>query len=289
MRQHTLVLAVVAAISLTGCGTMPTASLNALLPAAPALQNAPIVAQAALTAPVAPAVTAPLISSNAASLVSAGAAQAAPLLNPSTLLFSDGGTLTDAQLQADAGDGYSIQAIMPSTPIGTAFDKTGTLRQTSTGFQFDVTSSFLVFFKKSTTTYDVTGPSAILTALASDANKKVEIEGMLNGTSVTAFSVDRELSFSFLTDWFTKGKIKGTVRDAGGNVMSGATVQATDNNGFEFTAITDNDGEFSIKHLNAGNYVLDISKSGYRDATGSTNVAKRHSVNAAAMLNPKTP
>jgi hypothetical protein len=288
MRQNTLVLAVVAAISLTGCGTLPTGSFAAPSPSESTLQNTSLSAQASVKAPVASVVTAPLISSNAASLVSAGAAQSQ---NFSTLMFSDGGALSDSELQADAGIGYSVQAILPTTtPIGTAFEKTGTLRQSGSGFEFDVTagSGFLGLFHKTSTTYALTGPSAILAKLSTDANKKVEITGMLNGTTVTALEVEKALSFDFLSNWLTKGKIKGQIRDAAGSPISGATVEATDNNGFEFTAVTENDGDFAIKNLTPGAYTLNISKAGYNAATGSTTVQKRHSVHAVALLNPKT-
>src|SRR5438132_12291325 len=68
-----------------------------------------------------------------------------------------------------------------------------------------------------------------------------------------------------------RGTITGTVTDAAGASVPGATVKATHPaTGLTLTASTSADGTFSIPYLPAGSYTVTAEKAGFRtaEATG---------------------
>src|SRR3954468_15943062 len=64
-----------------------------------------------------------------------------------------------------------------------------------------------------------------------------------------------------------RGAINGTVTDASGAVVNGASVKATNTaTGVALTTVTTSDGQFAFQDLPLGTYKVDISVSGFRPA-----------------------
>jgi hypothetical protein len=69
------------------------------------------------------------------------------------------------------------------------------------------------------------------------------------------------------------GKVQGQVLDPTGAVVPGATVELTNPvSGYKQSAQTDNNGQFTFTNVPFNNYHLNASKTGFRGATGDTNV-----------------
>jgi len=64
----------------------------------------------------------------------------------------------------------------------------------------------------------------------------------------------------------TTGNIIGTITDAQGGVLPGATVVATHTDtGTKYEAVTGADGHFSILNVRVGDYTVAASMSGFKD------------------------
>src|SRR5262249_3847910 len=65
----------------------------------------------------------------------------------------------------------------------------------------------------------------------------------------------------------TTAPLSGTVADAAGAVLSGATVIVKNNaNGAEFKAITSNSGAYTVPSLGAGTYTVTVEAQGFKKA-----------------------
>src|SRR5580704_17771988 len=71
-----------------------------------------------------------------------------------------------------------------------------------------------------------------------------------------------------------RGTILGTVTDASGAVISGATVKVRNaNTGLERTTQTSADGSYAVSELQVGTYTITVSQSGFQTSvTNSVNV-----------------
>ena len=66
---------------------------------------------------------------------------------------------------------------------------------------------------------------------------------------------------------FDNGSIVGTVRDASGAVIAGATVTVTNTaTGIVNTATSQNSGDYEVPNLRVGDYNVTISHAGFADA-----------------------
>ncbi|MDQ3042199.1 MAG: carboxypeptidase regulatory-like domain-containing protein, partial [Acidobacteriota bacterium] len=66
----------------------------------------------------------------------------------------------------------------------------------------------------------------------------------------------------------TKGAVRGTIKDVNGAVVAGATVTATNaETEEEFSATSNEDGQFLIENLPAGNYKISAEAAGFRTTT----------------------
>jgi hypothetical protein len=76
--------------------------------------------------------------------------------------------------------------------------------------------------------------------------------------------------------------VSGTVSDANGAIVPGATVSATSNEtGLSKTSATNNDGRYVITFLQPGTYTIKVEKSGF--ATGSTPNLKLETAQSASL------
>jgi len=67
-----------------------------------------------------------------------------------------------------------------------------------------------------------------------------------------------------------RGTILGTVTDASGAVISGATVKVhNQNTGLERTTQTSADGSYAVSELQVGTYIVTISQSGFQTSVTS--------------------
>ena len=82
----------------------------------------------------------------------------------------------------------------------------------------------------------------------------------------------------------TFGSMRGTVADAAGAVIPGATVtaQSLDENGSRQTT-TSNDGDFVFENLNAGHYKVTVHHDGFADAIIPTGQASALMVRSLAV------
>src|SRR5262245_46930254 len=63
----------------------------------------------------------------------------------------------------------------------------------------------------------------------------------------------------------TKTSLAGSVVDAGGGVIPGATVLVTNNDtGVSFTTVTNADGAFNVPSLDPGTYTVTVSLEGFK-------------------------
>src|SRR3954454_4531388 len=64
----------------------------------------------------------------------------------------------------------------------------------------------------------------------------------------------------------TTGNISGTITDAQGGVLPGATVTAVHTDtGTNYEAVTGGDGRFSILNVRVGTYTITVNMSGFKD------------------------
>src|SRR6202167_1381584 len=83
----------------------------------------------------------------------------------------------------------------------------------------------------------------------------------------------------------TFGSMRGTVADAAGAVIPGATVtaQSLDENGSRQTT-TSNDGDFVFENLTAGHYKVTVHHDGFADAIVSTTLEARQELRLPVTL-----
>ena len=67
-----------------------------------------------------------------------------------------------------------------------------------------------------------------------------------------------------------QGSITGSVSDTSGAVVPGATVTASNSAGLKQTAVTGDDGAYSLSKMPAGTYLVTVSQEGFKDFTISS-------------------
>jgi hypothetical protein len=169
--------------------------------------------------------------------------------------------MTDDEIADDADAiGFNV--------LSTAASERGFVRRTASGWALETTTGI---FKKTKVNFVLSGTAGVLAKIAAQENKKSKLTGTLDdaGKTLDVSTVSSALDFGKLTNWFTKGKFNGIVKDAFTREPVGtALVQATSSSGgFVFTATTSPLGEFAIKGLEPGDYTLSVSKAGYQAKT----------------------
>lgn len=89
-------------------------------------------------------------------------------------------------------------------------------------------------------------------------------------------------------------KVEGKVIDSDDESLSGVEVTLrTASEGLEdalssddYTAITDNDGEFSIEGIEPGTYTLEVSQDGYSDSEQTVNLSEEETEEVEIQLHP---
>ncbi len=209
----------------------------------------------------------------------------------STLRMLGRHNMADEELTEDAeSQGYSV--FSADSKLQKPFNKTGFVRRTETGFMMEGKKGGF-FSKKEKDNYTlIAGTTAISTQLNERADKKALIKGVVDKNNVvTVTSVKGLADMGFLTNWFSKGKIAGTVTDSvTDKPLAGVNVLCKSEDGFIFKATSDEDGEFEVKSLTPGNYFLTLSKDGYQSVKSAADdpeaVGKREKVEYAAELAP---
>lgn len=256
MSRHSFTAALVLALALSGCGTSGPAALASVRTTVP---QASLQTASAIVAPG---------TSRATVTVQPGTAPERQHTALSTVTVMSTETMTDSELQDDAESlGFSI--------MSTATSKRGFVRRTAGGWALETTTGV---FKKTTVDYTLTGTAGALAQVAARENKKTKITGTLDdaGTSIAVSTVASAMDLGVLTNWFTKGKFDGVVKDRTSRLpIAGATITATAaSGGFQFTDTTTPLGEFAIKCLEPGTYTISITKGGYVAAADLTQALK---------------
>ena len=181
--------------------------------------------------------------------------------------------------------GYEVLAADKSK-IGRKFSKTGIVRSTEDGFALETTKGF--FKKKKDDTFILAGDPEVLESLSKRQNKKAVIKGVVDKNNVvTVETVKGIADLGFLTNWFTKGKVIGTVNGVDGKPLSDVRVFVKSGDGFTFSDLTDVEGKFEIKGLTPESYRVSLSKDGFQAIDAETvTVAKRKAVKIEATLAP---
>ncbi|MFZ3265065.1 MAG: carboxypeptidase-like regulatory domain-containing protein [Terriglobales bacterium] len=100
---------------------------------------------------------------------------------------------------------------------------------------------------------------------------------------VTSGIVVRALCGSFAAAQLFPGRITGTVRDAQGPAVPGATIKLSNPaTGQERTLASDQNGEFNFPELPLGTFRLTVSKAGFRTTVISDIVTSQGQVNISA-------
>lgn len=89
--------------------------------------------------------------------------------------------------------------------------------------------------------------------------------------------------FLNLSDTLTakNGSISGTIQDENGIVLDDASVTAVSDNGTEYTAITDANGNYSLTSLEIASYEINAAKTGYTSSEGSSAVIAEGALNVS--------
>ena len=247
MSRQLAAAALIAAFALTGCGAQKASLVAASVPSRTVPANAGVIA----------ASQAGIVANNAARVApSVDVIPGAARLHSSLRLVGHA-AMADDELAEDAeSQGYSIFAADHAKP----FNKTGFVRKTETGFMLEgQKGGFMGLGKKEKDNYVlIAGSPAISQALVGRVNTKALIKGLVDkDNNVTVTSVKGLADLGFLTNWFSKGKIVGTIVEAGSKKpLAGVTVSAKSEDGFVFKVTTEGDGEFAIKSLTPGKYKM---------------------------------
>lgn len=280
-RQHVASAVLVAAFALSGCGAPAVGSLTAVgLPAKAPIQRA--AAEAAPTVSLTRGAAPPH-----AERVESTQIERQHVL--AGIRLAGEIDLADEDLIEDAESlGYSVMA-----GIGQKFNKTGVVRRIDGGYGFVANKSlFKKLFdrKKAADTYTLTGSAEVLADIAKRVDRKALLKGTVDKDNVvTVTSVKGLADLGFLTNWFSKGKIAGTIKDSAGVPLADVKIEARSSEGFVFSGLTEADGTFEVKSLTAGTYTLKLSKDGFKAATDSITVNKRKAVMVDHELTAQTP
>ncbi len=255
-RLRPVALSLVAMLALAGCSA-PRTGL-AVEPAELATRTATPVA--AMTTGVAAAAT----SAAAPSVrVEAGRAAATPTAaTPAGYLRVVGHSdLSRAELREDAEDGgYRVQSSV-SVPSVTGHVR----RSAGVNYLLEAKRNHLGVKTPTPTTYTLkTSDEAIRLWLAQHVNDKVNVKGLFTAdNAVTVTFADKAIDLGFLTDWWTKGKLRGTLVGADGLPLVNVEVKARSSAGYVFLGNTDDTGAFALRNLAPGDYQIWLSKVGY--------------------------
>lgn len=266
-------LTLVALLALAGC-TDPRAGL-VVNPVAPA--PATPLASATLAQPL----PAPVVRVEPGRAPAAPAAPAAT--QPVGYLNVLGHTeLTREELRSDAEDsGYRVQASISVPSVK------GYLRRSSgTSYLLEASHNHLGVKTPTPTTYTLKTPdNTIRLWLAGHVNEKIHVKGLFAAdNSVTVTFADKALDLGFLTNWWTKGKVRGTILGADGLPLVNVEVKARSSAGYVFLGNTDDTGAFSVKNLAPGDYQIWLSKVGYGVVTRLIEIKAHQSTNVEGKL-----
>ena len=266
-RKPVVALSLVASLLLAGCG-------------APAMGTLAPISKVG-KAPVTAAVKAPAPTVSVTRGVERQHELPAPTL-VSSVRLAGSAEMAEDEL-AEMADSLGFEVLAESS-LGQKFGKSGTVRSTETGFELVTTTGL---FKKKETAYTLTASPELLDDLSDVQNKKALVKGVLIGETVTVSSVKKQLSFASLFNWFTKGKIVGRVNGVDGKPVADVKVALKNEKGHTFSALSDAEGEYEIKGLEAADYEVTLSKEGFKStAKSSFTVKKRHAVKLEATLAP---
>lgn len=250
-----LAVALAAAFALAGCGVAPSA--------APLVRGAkaPIQAPAVRVIPSQP-------------LIAPGTSRATERQHTAFALKLKGHVdLTEQELLEEAESaGYAVQS---SAKQVEKFSRVGVVRKTAGGKT--LLECVDGVFKKTTTIYTLTGTPEIMNALAERQNKKSWVRGVVDQEKIaTVEKVNAFVDFGFLTNWITKGRVTGTVLDAHKRPVAGVKLKLTRlSDQVLFTGESETTGEFKVKNLVPGDYLVEFSKAGLAAATIKVKVEKR--------------
>lgn len=249
----------IATLFLTGCGTSP------LIPTA---------SQKTATRPVAQGTG----GAYALMPVAAGAPAGHSAVAVSSVRLLATTDLTDDEIAEDADD-YGIQASDKAKGF------TGLLRRTEASFALEHSKGL---FRKKQTLYTIQPlNNDVASSLQGQENRKVLIKAVEQGNNtLVVHSVKRLADMGFLFNWYSKGKIAGTVKDFQGKPLAGVIVRARSSNGFLLTATSESDGEFALKNVTPGLYAVNFVKEGYLSASTNVQANKRKTTNVEATLVP---
>jgi hypothetical protein len=223
---------------------------------------------AAVAPPPAPAAAVPLVTTllpAPAVRVEPGAAPVAPAPQaaPAEGYFRVVGytELSREELRDDAEEsGYTVQTAI-SVPEATGYVR----RSSGQGFLLEAKKNHLGVKTPAPTTYTLKTPDmSIHLWLGQHVNQKVHVRGLFAAdNTVTVTFADKALDLGFLTDWWTKGKVRGTVLGYDGMPLVNVEVKAKSQAGYVYLANTDDTGAFAIKNLAPGTYQVWVTKVGY--------------------------
>lgn len=264
----------VAALALAGCGapalapSAPTAALDATAPAP--------VAAPVLVAPIESAPEAARETVESAPQIEAPQRSVIRIVGETDMSFEE------MALDADEA-GYTVQSeiTLPGT--------TGTIRRGENNtYMLEASQDHLgvrrnVIYRLSTS--DMT----LHTWFGAHVNEKALVRGFFKADNTVQVSYAKKLtSFAFLTNWFTKGKVVGTVTDYAKVPVRSVEVKVRNSKGFVFTHTTSEIGAFSLKNLPPDTYALSISKYGYQPASLSVTVKQRKSLKLELLIAKST-
>ena len=271
IRMRPVALSLVAMLALAGCGA-PRAGLAidpaAVLPA-PAAPAAPAAASAA---------QAPSVNLAPSVRVDAGAA---PAPAQGYLEVLGHRAISRTELAEDAEDaGYRLQSSV-SVPMVTGFVR----RSSGVDYLLEAKKNHLGEKTPAPTTYTMkTTDAAIRLWLGRHVNQKVDVKGLFAGTTVTVTYADKALDLGFLTNWWTKGKVRGTITGADGLPLVNVEVKARSAEGYVFLGNTDDTGAFAVKNLAPGHYQVWLSKVGFGVVSRLVEVKSHQATEVAGKL-----
>lgn len=250
---YSVALALVVTSLLAGCGTpgqlglAPTAADAPSLPTevalSPSVGLVPVVRVAEL---------APVTQANEATPIEA-------TVDEDAIRIVGESEITREELEADADDaGYQIQASV-SVPSAK-----GIVRRTS-GDYFMLECERDTAGTKRQVNYVLHTPDLTTRLWLGDhINKRVHVKGIFYAAGIITVSfAESALDLGFLTNWWTKGKIKGRIVGRNQLPIGNAEVKARSREGFVYLGNTDDTGEFSVKNLTPGWYQIWFSKVRY--------------------------